>query len=58
MKGNKIMYLIAAADRNWAIGNKGSLLYSLPQDMKFFRESTHNSFVVMGRKSLDSFPGG
>ena len=58
MKGNKIMYLIAAADRNWAIGNKGSLLYSLPQDMKFFRETTQNSVVVMGRKTLESFPGG
>ena len=52
------MYLIAAADRNWAIGNKGSLLYSLPQDMKFFRETTSGGVVVMGRKTLESFPGG
>ena len=52
------MYLIAAADRKWAIGNKGSLLYSLPQDMKFFRETTSGGVVVMGRKTLESFPGG
>lgn len=52
------MYLIAAADRNWAIGNAGKLLYSLPRDMKFFRETTQNSVVVMGRKTLESFPGG
>ena len=52
------MYLIAAADRKWAIGNKGSLLYSLPQDMKFFRETTSGNVVVMGRKTLESFPGG
>ena len=52
------MYLIAAADKNWAIGKNGKLLYRLPQDMKFFRETTQGSVVVMGRKTLDSFPGG
>ena len=52
------MYLIAAADKNWAIGKNGGLLYRLPQDMKFFRETTQGSGVVMGRKTLDSFPGG
>ena len=52
------MYLIAAADKNWAIGKNGGLLYRLPQDMKFFRETTQGSVVVMGRKTLDSFPGG
>lgn len=52
------MNVIAAADRNWAIGKDGGLLYHLPQDMKFFRETTQNSVVVMGRKTLESFPGG
>jgi dihydrofolate reductase len=52
------MNIIAAADRNWAIGKDGGLLYHLPQDMKFFRETTQNSVVVMGRKTLESFPGG
>lgn len=52
------MNIIAAADRNWAIGKDGGLLYHLPQDMRFFRETTQNSVVVMGRKTLESFPGG
>lgn len=52
------MNIIAAADRNWAIGKNGGLLYRLPQDMKFFRETTQDSVVIMGRKTLESFPGG
>ena len=34
------MNLIVAVDKNWAIGNKGKLLVSIPSDMKFFREET------------------
>ena len=52
------MNLIAAVDENWAIGNKNKLLVSIPADMKFFRETTVNKVVVMGRKTLESFPGG
>ena len=52
------MNLIAAVDENWAIGNKNRLLVSIPADMKFFRETTVNKVVVMGRKTLESFPGG
>ena len=52
------MNLIAAADKNWAIGNKGKLLVSIPKDMKFFREETMGHVIVMGRKTLESFPGG
>lgn len=52
------MNLIAAVDENWAIGNKNQLLVSIPADMKFFRETTVNKVVVMGRKTLESFPGG
>ncbi len=52
------MNIIAAADSNWAIGKDGKLLYSIPQDMKFFRETTSGKVVVMGRKTLESFPGG
>lgn len=51
------MNLIAAADKNMAIGNKGKLLYSIPGDMKFFRTTTTGKVVVMGRKTLESFPG-
>ena len=52
------MNLIVAVDKNWAIGNGNKLLVSIPQDMKFFRETTMNKVVVMGRKTLESFPGG
>ena len=50
--------LIVAVDKNWGIGNKGKLLASLPEDMKFFKETTTGNVVIMGRKTLDSFPGG
>lgn len=52
------MNLIVAVDRNWAIGNKGKLLISIPEDMKFFRESTTGNIVVMGKHTLKSFPNG
>lgn len=49
------MNLIAAVDKNWAIGCKNKLLVSIPADMKFFRETTTGKVVVMGRKTLESF---
>ena len=52
------MNMIVSADRNWAIGNKGSLLVSIPSDMKYFREETLGKVLVMGRKTLESLPGG
>lgn len=52
------MKAIAAVDKNWAIGNKNRLLTSIPADMKFFREKTNGHVVVMGRKTLESFPNG
>lgn len=52
------MNLIVAVDKNWAIGNQNKLLVSIPADMKFFRETTMNKVVVMGRKTLESFPNG
>lgn len=52
------MNLIAAVDNNWAIGLKGKLLVSIPDDMKFFRQTTTGKVVVMGRKTLESFPNG
>lgn len=51
------MKLIAAVDNEWNIGNKGNLLFSLPDDMNFFRTTTSGKIVVMGRKTLESFPG-
>ncbi|WP_148410859.1 dihydrofolate reductase [Murimonas intestini] len=52
------MNLIVAADKNWAIGKDNKLLVSIPADMKFFRQTTTGKVVVMGRKTLESFPGG
>ena len=52
------MNLIAAVDKNWGIGLKNRLLVSIPDDMKFFRQTTTGKVVVMGRKTLESFPGG
>lgn len=52
------MNLIVAVDKNWAIGLNGDLLVSIPQDMKFFRETTKGKVVAMGRKTLESFPNG
>ena len=51
------MKLIAAVDKNWAIGYQNKLLTSIPEDMKFFRQTTTGKVVVMGRKTLESFPG-
>ena len=52
------MNLIAAVDRNWAIGYKNQLLVRIPEDQKWFRESTTGKVVIMGRKTLESFPNG
>lgn len=50
------MKAIAAVDRNWGIGLKGKLLVQIPADQKYFRETTMGQVVVMGRKTLESFP--
>ncbi len=52
------MDLIVAVDNNWAIGNKGNLLVSIPEDHKFFRNTTMGGVVVLGRKTLAGFPNG
>ncbi len=52
------MNVIVAVDKNWGIGKDNKLLVSIPSDMKFFREETMNKVVVMGRKTLESFPNG
>ena len=52
------MNIIAAVDKNWAIGKNNELLVRIPMDQKFFRETTTGKVVVMGRKTLESFPNG
>lgn len=52
------MNIIVAVDSHWGIGYNNKLLVSIPSDMKFFREMTTGKVVVMGRKTLESFPNG
>ena len=49
---------ILHADKNWGIGKKNGLMFSLPADMKFFRETTSGHTVVLGENTLASFPDG
>lgn len=50
------MNAIVAVDRNWAIGNKGQLLVSIPNDHKMFRQETLEKVIIYGRKTLETFP--
>ncbi len=50
--------LIVAVDSNWGIGRDNHLLFSIPDDMKYFRKMTLGSVVISGRNNLLSFPGG
>ena len=52
------MKIIVAADSRWGIGKNNRLLVSIPSDMRFFRETTSGCTIIMGRKTLESFPGG
>lgn len=50
------MKAIVAVDKCWGIGKKNDLLFSIPEDMKFFREKTKGKTVCMGYNTLLSFP--
>ncbi len=52
------MNIIVAVDKNWAIGYQNQLLVSIPADMRFFRDETMGKVVIMGKNTLESFPGG
>ena len=52
------MDLIVAVDQAWGIGKNNDLLFHVPEDMRFFRKMTSGHTVVLGRKTLESFPGG
>ena len=52
------MNLIVAVDKNWGIGYKGTQPVEIPMDRKFFRETTSGKVVVLGRKTLETFPNG
>ena len=50
------MKIIAAVDEKWGIGKGMNLLFRISEDMEFFKEKTMGKTVVMGRKTLESFP--
>ncbi|MBO4399625.1 MAG: dihydrofolate reductase [Lachnospiraceae bacterium] len=52
------MNCIVAVDNHWGIGRRNGLLVSIPADMRFFRTETTGKTVIMGRTTLESFPGG
>ena len=52
------MKAILHVDKEWGIGKNNELMFSIPADMKFFRETTINNVVVMATISLKSFPNG
>ena len=52
------MFAIAAVSQNWGIGKDNHLLFHISADMKRFRELTEGKTVLMGRKTLQSLPGG
>ena len=51
------MNLIVAVDKQWGIGKDNDLLISIPEDMQFFKEKTMGKIVIMGKNTLESFPG-
>ncbi|NBI66507.1 dihydrofolate reductase [Pseudoflavonifractor sp. 60] len=52
------MNLIVAVDQNWAIGSGGDQLVYLSEDLKRFKALTLGHTVILGRKTLATFPGG
>ena len=52
------MKLIVAVDRNWAIGKDGDQLAYLSTDLRRFKEITMGHPILLGRKTLATFPGG
>ena len=52
------MNAIVAVDQNWAIGKDGDQLCYISADLKRFKELTTGHPVILGRKTLATFPGG
>lgn len=52
------MKLVVAVDKNWGIGNKGELLARVRADLKNFQSLTKGNVVILGSKTLATFPNG
>lgn len=50
--------LIVAMSKNLVIGKNNKIPWHVPEDLKFFKDITMNSILVMGRKTFDSLPNG
>ncbi len=50
------MFQVVAVDKNWGIGNDGNLLFHISEDLKNFRRLTEGKTVILGRKTLQTFP--
>ncbi|MBL7544925.1 MAG: dihydrofolate reductase [Bdellovibrionaceae bacterium] len=51
-----ILSLVAAMAKNRTIGKDNTLIWHLPEDLEFFKTTTKNKIMVMGRKTFDSLP--
>jgi len=54
----KTLVIICAVDKSWNIGYCGHMLCEIPGDLKRFKQLTTNHIIIMGRKTLESLPGG
>lgn len=52
------MFQVVAVDKNWGIGNDGNLLFHISEDLKNFRSLTTGKTVILGRRTLATFPNG
>lgn len=52
------MNVIAAVDCKWGIGNKRQLLVQIPADQKLFRQETTGKVIILGHRTLETFPQG
>lgn len=52
------MELIVAVDKNWGIGKGNDLLCHIPADLKHVKELTIGHALILGKKTLESLPGG
>lgn len=52
------MVIICAVDKAWNIGYCGRMLCRIPSDLKRFKQLTTGHIIIMGRKTLESLPGG
>ncbi len=52
------MNCIVNVDKNWGIGKNDQLLFTISADLKRFRSLTTGKAVILGRRTLSTFPGG